>query len=497
MVPCLLAGLLLSPLFAQTGFPEDQLTQNEVSAHMYFLASDELAGRRTGSPGIQIAANYIASHYASLGIRHAPGMEGYFQAVPYEETTPPEDGTIVMFDQTFQQGEDVLFLASPELSNKDIKFVFANYGLKNDTINDYEGLNVKGKVVVTYLGLPGEENPGAIFGAVRDKRKWAKEEGAIGLIELYRIRFPWGFAVRYFKGSRISLAEEGEEDTGDFIYGWLRDDKGERGEQVVQKKKGAMTVSCSGSQKRSFSSPNVIGYLPGTDSSLRNEYLIVSAHYDHVGVGKQGGGSYSKDDSIFNGARDNAFGTVAVLATAKALAANPPKRPVLFICYSGEEVGLLGSEYYADNPVVPLRQTVFNLNCDGAGYNDTGAISIIGYGRIDTDAQLDTAAAAFGLRIIANPAPEQDLFDRSDNVSLAAKGVPAPTFSPGVTGFTQAINKYYHQVADNPETIDMPYLRVFCQTFAHSARLIANRDTAPVWVESDKYAPAARELYGN
>ncbi len=493
----LLAGLLSTSLSAQTGFPEDRLTRNEVSAHMFFLASDELAGRRTGSPGIQIAANYLASHYANLGLQPAPGMDGYFQAVPYEETTPPEAGSIEMFGQTYQQGEDVLFLASPALSNLDAKFVFANYGLKNDTINDYEGLNVKGKVVVTYLGLPGEENPGAIFGAVRDKRKWAKEEGAIGMIELYRIRFPWGFALRYFKGSRISLAEEEGNSTSDFFYGWLRDDKGETGEQVVQKKKGTMTVSCPGGLDRRFSSPNVIGYLPGTDSSLRNEFIIISAHYDHVGTGKQGGGSYTKDDSIFNGARDNAFGTVAVLATAKALAANPPRRPVLFICYSGEEVGLLGSSYYADNPVVPLRQTVFNLNCDGAGYNDTGAISIIGYGRIDTDAQLDATAAAFGLRIIANPSPEQNLFDRSDNVSLAEKGVPAPTFSPGVTGFNQAINKYYHQVADNPETIDLDYLRVFCQAFAHSARLIANRDTAPVWVEDDKYAPAARELYGN
>ncbi len=498
----LLALLLLSmfaPLLAQTGLPEDRITEAEVTAHMRFLASDLLAGRRTGSPGIDIAAQYLSSFYASYGLQPAPGMDSYFQAVPYEETTPPPSGAISFDDKVFVQGEDLLLLEAEQLPETKLKYVFASYGIIDEASgrNDYEGINAKGKVVVTYLGLPGEENASVIFASVNDKERWAKEQGAVGLIELYRLRFPWGFMLRYFNKSQINLSADDAGDTGDFFYGWLRDDEGSVGEYFVGKDKGKMTVFCGGSTQRRFTSPNVIGYLPGTDPVLRDEYVILSAHYDHVGVGEQGGGKYDDQDSIFNGSRDNAFGTVALLAAAKSFSQAPPRRSILFVAYSGEELGLLGSSYFADHPVMPLEQAVFNLNTDGAGYNDTEAVSIIGYGRMDIDAQLDSGAAAYGLRIIANPAPEQNLFDRSDNVSLAIKGVPAPCFSPGISGFTKEISKYYHQVADNPETIDFAYLRVFSQAFTHAARLIADRDQRPIWEKDDKYEPAFKQLYGD
>ncbi|MDP5168691.1 MAG: M28 family peptidase [Bacteroidia bacterium] len=492
---CLVVLLMPLPGSGQTNHPEDHLTRAEVAAHMRFLASDELAGRRTGSQGIEIAAKYLASHFAALGLQPAPGMDSYFQAVPYEEVTPPSMGSVECEGKIFTHGDNMLFLKASPVNDSKVKYVFAGYGQKTSETNDYEGLDVKGKVVVTFLGLPGEENPNVIFSSITDKRKWAKEEGAIGLIELYRLRFPWGFVSKYFNKSRIQLADE-EEAGGEFFYGWIRDEGGAFGEEIAAKAKGKMGVNCDGSVRRTFSSPNVIAYLPGTDSALRDQFVILSSHYDHVGVGAQGGGSYTAEDSIFNGARDNAFGTVSVLAAAKALSAEPVRRSILFICYSGEEVGLLGSEYYAAHPVVPLNQTVFNLNTDGAGYSETDAVSIFGYGRMDTDGQLDQGAAAFGLRVIGNPAPEQGLFDRSDNVSLAIKGVPAPTFSPGFSSFNSEINKYYHQVTDNPETIDFDYLKVYCQAYAYTARLIANRDKAPTWNEGDKYAPAGAALYG-
>lgn len=473
------------------------ITEPEVTAHMRFLAADELAGRRTGSEGLEIAAKYLASHFAALGLSPAPGMEGYFQPVPYEEIVPPTTGSLSVNDQTFTHGDNLLFL-SGEFEDQESKYVFAEYGWIDEETgrDDYDGLKVEGKVVVTYLGLPGEENPNVIFSALEKKRELAKERGAIGMIELYRLRFPWAFVIRYFGNARIGLAEEGSNGSDNFFYGWLRDDDGEVGELFVENKKGKLTATSTGGSRRSFSSPNVIAYLPGSDPKLRDEYVILSAHYDHVGVGKQGGGRYTEEDSIFNGARDNAFGTVSLLASAKALAADPPRRSILFIAYSGEEVGLLGSRYYADHPVVPLAQTVCNLNTDGAGYNTTDALTVIGFGRMDIDGELTAGAEAHGLEIIANPAPEQGLFDRSDNVSLAAKGVPAPTIAPGLSSFNAEINRYYHQVADNPESIDFGYLHQFCQAYAHIARLIANRDTAPTWNEGDKYQPAAKELYG-
>lgn len=165
------------------------------------------------------------------------------------------------------------------------------------------------------------------------------------------------------------------------------------------------------------------------------------------------------------------------------------------LAVTGEEMGLLGSQYYAEHPLVPLEKTIFNFNTDGAGYDDKTGISLIGANRTGIDEQVEKAASAFGKKVISDPAPEQGLFDRSDNVSFAKKGVPALSFSPGITGFSDELFKYYHQVTDNPETIDMTYLKEYCQAFALAARLIANRDTVPFWVADDKYEEAGKKLY--
>jgi Zn-dependent M28 family amino/carboxypeptidase len=166
------------------------------------------------------------------------------------------------------------------------------------------------------------------------------------------------------------------------------------------------------------------------------------------------------------------------------------------LALTGEEVGLLGSSYYAEHPLVPLKQTIFNLNTDGAGYNDTTIISVIGLERTGAKAEIEAAATAFGLGVFAEPAPEQGLFDRSDNVNFAAKGIPAPTFTPGFKSFDEAIGKYYHQAIDNPESLDFAYVHRFCQAYAHAARLIANRLTRPQWSAGDKYESAGKALYG-
>ncbi|MEM6771461.1 MAG: M28 family peptidase, partial [Bacteroidota bacterium] len=131
----------------------------------------------------------------------------------------------------------------------------------------------------------------------------------------------------------------------------------------------------------------------------------------------------------------------------------------------------------------------------GAGYNATDAISLIGANRTGIDPQVAAAAGAFGLKVISDPAPEQGLYDRSDNVSFSAKGIPSLSFSPGMTDFNDEVMQYYHQVTDNPETIDMNYLKLYCQSFALSARMIADRDTRPYWAKGDKYEEAGNKLY--
>ena len=155
----------------------------------------------------------------------------------------------------------------------------------------------------------------------------------------------------------------------------------------------------------------------------------------------------------------------------------------------------MGSEYYSKNPLIPLEQTYFNFNTDGAGNNDTSIVTIIGIDRTGVTENLHKAAKAFGLEAKGDPAPEQGLYDRSDNVNFAAKGVPAIAYSPGVSGFDEELMKYYHQPADEVGTLDWEYLHKYAKSFIYAAYLIANMDSKPFWTEGDKYEAAGKTLY--
>jgi len=190
------------------------------------------------------------------------------------------------------------------------------------------------------------------------------------------------------------------------------------------------------------------------------------------------------------------MGTVAIINAAKYFSQYPPKRSLLFLAVTAEEVGLLGSSWYKEFPVIPYERTVFNLNTDGAGYNDTSIATILGLGRTNADQSIIKGCEAFGLKVGGDPAPEQNLYDRSDNVNFAIKGVPAITFSPGVAAFDEEINKYYHQPIDEVESMDFDYVMKFNWAFVYSAQLIANMETTPYWTTGDKYESAAKTLYG-
>ncbi|MEM6725594.1 MAG: M28 family peptidase, partial [Bacteroidota bacterium] len=266
--------------------------------------------------------------------------------------------------------------------------------------------------------------------------------------------------------------------------------------EAIQKGKHKVQLDVAAVNRKPINSRNVIGKVEGTDPELKNEHLIVTAHFDHVGTGAKAGGPFSPEDSIFNGARDNAIGTTTLLGTAKHIAANPLKRTVVFLAVTGEELGLLGSSYYTDNPLIPLEQTIFNFNTDGAGYNKTDRVTLFGYDRTGTLNELNTAAERYGLIATDDPAPEQGLFDRSDNVNFARKGVPCLTYSMGFDAFDDEINKYYHQVGDHADNLDYEYLEKYSQSFIAAVILIASKEEVPMWKKDDKYYEAAKELYG-
>ncbi|PHI19199.1 peptidase M28 [Lewinellaceae bacterium SD302] len=476
--------------------PESNLDREVLKGQMYFLASDYLAGRRTGSVGNEIAAEYIASQLEGFGYEPLNG-DSYFQEVPMQSIAAPDNYGLAINGISFTPGENLLQMRGTAPVNiKKANVVFAGHGWVDAETghDDYKDLDVKGKIVVTFSGLPEDMSQSAIFRGIQEKAGLAAERGAVALYEVYRLPFPFKAFVNYFGGERLGLAPDEEQPSSPIPYGFLKAEDNFIPQLRTAKKPRGMVMS-TGMKVKKVMSRNVGGVLEGSNPELKDEYILLTAHFDHVGVGAQGGGAYTPEDSIFNGARDNAFGTISLLSAAKSFAQEKPERSIIILAVTGEELGLLGSQYYAEHPIIPLDEVVYNFNTDGAGYSDVTAISIFGMGRTGVDDQINAGAAAIGVEVVGDPAPEQGLYDRSDNVSFAAKGVPALTFSPGFREFDDTMMKYYHQVTDNPNTIDYDYLLKYCQSFTYIARLIANMEGRPFWAEGDKYEEAGKMLY--
>lgn len=469
--------------------PEYKIPAIETETHLRFLASDELMGRKTGEQGNLVAARYIAEQFRLMGLKMANGQKSYLQLVPFKNIKPATEGVISVGDSTLKIIDDFIVYDGKAANLNNIPVVFANYGWKDDKgYNDYKNLDVTGKIVVIQLGTPTSKTPFEAIQASEIKTKLAAEKGALAVIEIFTAQVPWRNLLRFFTSDRLSLdmKKEGEKDNI-MPHVWVNAAKGKLFSKETLK---ILSLKTTEKKQTTVNSFNVVGVIEGTDPVLKNEYIVLSAHFDHIGINPN-----TKPDSIANGARDNAFGATAMLFAAKTLSQKPPKRSVLVIGYTAEEIGLLGSQYYVENPLIPLKQCVFNLNCDGAGYDDTGLLTTIGLSRTDAKTELELSAKTFGLRIIDDPAPEQNLFDRSDNVNFAAKGIPAPNFAPGMKAFGGEIMKNYHQTSDNPETVDFAYLHKYCQAYAYAARLVANRKNAPKWMAGDKYEKAWQALF--
>lgn len=460
--------------------------KEDIKNHIYYLASDELRGRETGTPGIEKAADYIADKFRKYGVQQIKGAEqGYFQHVKLKKITTPKSITAIINGKDFAK-ENLALLKGANVETAG-EAVFLNYG----TAEDFEGKDVKGKIVVTHAGAPDQTDLGSLFKLALQKRGLAQEAGAVALLELHEFNSQyWSSVSGYLNHEKMILFEEKEEKQ-DLVHLWINDTSKILSEQEIGESLNT-ELAVIGINDKVVSSRNVVGMVEGSDPELKKQFIIYSAHYDHVGVGEPN----AEADSIFNGARDNAVGTVTVLSAAENIAKYPTKRSALFILFTAEEKGLLGSKWYVEHPLIPLEQSVYCFNSDNASYNDTTKATIVGLERTTASQHVKDACKAFGLTAIDDPAPEQNLFDRSDNVHFAAKGIPAPTFSLGFTAFDAEVFKYYHQVTDNPETLNYDYLEKFFQSYVLSCRNIANAETTPFWVEGDKYYEAGKKLYG-
>ena len=310
----LICTLLSLQLFAQ-GEPEFSMTVPDVEAPLRFIASDELQGRRTGEPGCNIAARYIAETFRAAGAKSPEGIEGYMQMINFGKSQTPDEGSLTWGADTYQHLDDMIVLGGAP-ADLTAKAVFAGHGLENEKKgwNDYKGVRAEGKIVIVMGGIPNSQDPLETFNAMETKRALAESKGAVALIEIYRLPFPWGFFKNYMTSDRLRPMSK-EAPGGKMTYMWIKE-KDAEATLALKKKKTEMSIKHGGVSESSVKSQNVVGIIPGTDPDLANEYIALTAHYDHVGTGKNGGSFYTPEDSIFNGARDNGMGTVCLLYTS-------------------------------------------------------------------------------------------------------------------------------------------------------------------------------------
>jgi hypothetical protein len=463
----------------------ETVDQNNIKGHIYFLADDLLRGRGTGTPENKIAASYLANTLRSYGVQPHPSSNSYFQNFNLVQTAPPTMLNVAINGETHPHSIAVKAKATTLSGDA----VYLGFGGEED----YKGKDVTGKLIIVKGGTPEAADARAVYGAHKQKQELATKNGAIGLVEMTMLEEDWWSRISHFMGESVQIpdATDTEDAKNDFIHLWVNTTSEKLG--AINTSKLSYKIETDGKKEEILETQNVIGVLEGTDPKLKDEYIMYSAHYDHVGIGAPD----AEGDTIYNGARDNAIGTTAVLSMAENIGKHPTNRSAVFIFFTAEEKGLLGSKYYVQHPMFPLKQIVYGFNTDGGGYNNTALATVIGLGRTTAQKHIVAGAAAFGLKAIDDPAPEQGLFDRSDNVSFASVGIPAPTYSTGFDAFDDEINKYYHQPGDEADSLDYDYLLKFYQGYVLSGRLIANDPEKPFWVAGDKYEPAGNVLYGN
>jgi len=501
-----------------------------IKAHINFLAHDQLKGRETGTRGHEIASLYIASQFRQYGLLPKGNNDTYFQRVPFRKSLLDQQSPALTLningdDHKLTYPKQFLMSASTtHLSgNLSGEIVFVGYGIVADELehNDYTGLDVKGKVVALLSGkpksFPSEE--GAHFASGRQKAKYAASRGAIGMITIStptaeKIR-PWaklltrlhtpslrwlkedgdvagGFpsiqqtaylskeaAEVLFRGAKQSLAQ---------IYQQLENDESPAGFVL-----NASVTMSSKSEFSKISSPNVVGFLEGSDPVLKNEYVIFTAHSDHVGMART-----VKKDKINNGAMDNAMGTAMLLETARLFSQiPPPKRSLLFVAVTAEEKGLLGSDYYASNPTVPISQIVANINLDMPlllwDFKD-----VIAWGASHSDLKgtVSDAATRLGLTLSPDPWPEQAIFTRSDHYSFVKKGIPAVFIFPGLATadnpkagakfFGEFMANHYHMPSDEiHDGFNDAAMKRFADVNFMIGEVVANQAKKPQWNPKD------------
>ena len=465
--------LAVGPVMSQQArVSSEGINEATLKAHIRFLADDMLEGRGTGARGGELAAKYIASQLEALGAKGAGENGSFFQPVSLVGVKA-DPGTVLTISgasgsENLKFADDFVAFTGAQTESVDVDadLVFVGYGISapEQKWNDYKGpdTDYRGKILVMLVNDPpattAEPN---LFGgkALTYYGRWtykyeeAARRGAVGAILLHTDQsagYPWS-VVRTSNGSwRFDIARTAG-DTTPFLQfrSWMTDDAAHRlmklaGQDLDALRAKAATRDFSPvklglkgklnlkSELKRVAAPNVVGVIEGSDPQLKNEYVVYSAHWDHFGIGapnKQG-------DTIYNGALDNATGCAVVLAIAETIANTPPaqrpKRSSLFLVPTAEEQGLLGAEWYAAHPAVPLDKTAANVNLDSMNVlGPTQDFIPLGAERSSLKTVVDAVARKMNLRVSQDSRPEQGSFYRSDHFPFAKVGVPSISLKEG------------------------------------------------------------------
>ncbi len=483
-----------------------------LKAHVQFLASDAMKGRDTGSPELAIAEQYVAAQMLAAGLRPAGVSGSWLQPVPLVAYKSADHGSLVLTrgstSTTLEWGKDYLARATPATPKVSVSgpVVFAGYGSEEE----YKGLDAKGAIVAVLRDSPHSlpSDVRAHLGQPDQQARIAAGHGAVGVILLEgnarHAIYPFAASVPY-AASEAMTWQGASEGAGAPPFAYLGFDGAAKlfagskikWEAVLAADKadrklplGPLGVTATGTATtaiRTLSSNNVVGVLEGTDK--KDEYVALSAHLDHVGVGEPD----AKGDTIYNGAMDNAVGTASMLEVARRFQASGkrPRRSILFVAVTAEEKGLVGSDYFAANPTVPRGSIVADVNLD-MPILTYDFVDLVAYGadRSSVGKLVEAAAAAEGVKLVPDPEPEQAYFVRSDHYSFVKAGIPSVSLDlgpggPGAAASKEFVEKHYHQPSDEIGLIDWKQGLRFVGLNYAIARAIADAEERPVWNKGD------------
>lgn len=510
------------------------LTPSEIAAlvsrerlreHIDFLGSDMLEGRGTGTAGGKAAARYINNYLSNLGLLPLGNNASYFQNIQMRGSTPLEDSqlNIVLDNQSnslkLKQDYLLYHMGAETFIPNPVPMVFVGYGIVAPEFdhNDYLNLDVRGKVVVFLPGEPESNDPGYFQGPdptvhsyPEVKHRVAIARGAKGSFLIPRPVAKggrgWDYWVHEFAFEHVTLAYGAVGNLSVLVNPeaakiFFRGSNHSLDEIFEAARSGEIdgfeletTVSFRGSfRQREFVSPNVISLLPGKHENLKNTFVLISAHYDHLGIGPEKDG-----DSVYNGVFDNASGVAALLEIARLMSREleAPDRSVVFLFTTGEEKGLLGSRFYTEHPAVPLYRTIANVNVDGLALIDEFS-DVVGVGAELSELSKFLAETAGELGLTVSSLPTQfnkaREFTRSDQAAFAEAGVPSVLLLEGLKHKNVSSNKalfkvlawnegFYHSPFDDlNQPINYMAARQHCGMILLFCLKLANSHSQPEW----------------